>query len=286
MQGRSRPFAIPAVRPRTAVFSDCLTSPPSTPSTFRRLLGFAAAHRRAARVVDRARARRAGLRARDPELHRARDRRRHPAARPLEPVALGLADHRRGPHQRRAHGRAAPDRRPPLAERRVRPAAVDVHAPAGHVVRLLRQAPDRPAALARDERRQRRAHVPRLRPRLHHAVRRVADRRLGAARDHELAARADHVRAAAADRDRGDALLAPLAPRAARHPAAHRRRHDAGRGVDRRRARRQGLRAGGRRDRSASPAHRARLRARARLARASRRATARCSTCCRSSPSR
>ncbi len=45
MQGRSRPFAIPAVRPRTAVFSDCLTSPPSTPSTFRRLLGFAAAHR-------------------------------------------------------------------------------------------------------------------------------------------------------------------------------------------------------------------------------------------------
>ena len=86
-----------------------------------------------------------------------------------------------------------------------------------------------------------------------------------AARDHELAARADHVRAAAADRDRRDALLAPLASRAARHPAAHRRRHDAGRGVDRRRARRQGLRAGGRRGRALRRAHRARVRARARL---------------------
>ena len=165
----------------------------------------------------------------------------------------------------RTDGRAAPDRGPSLAQRRVRPAPGALHAPAAPLLRLPRPPPDGTAALARDERRQRDAHVPGLRPRLHHAVRRVADRRLGAARDHELAAGDHHVRAAPADRHRGGPLLAPLASGAARRAAAHRRRHHAGRGVDRRRARRQGLRAGGHGDVALRRAGRARVRARDRL---------------------
>jgi ABC-type multidrug transport system fused ATPase/permease subunit len=45
MQSRSRPFAFTAPRPGAAVFSDHLPSVSTPPSTFRRLLGFAAAHR-------------------------------------------------------------------------------------------------------------------------------------------------------------------------------------------------------------------------------------------------
>ena len=213
-------------RQRAAVSSDCLTTPHAThqhlppPARLRR--GASAA----ARVVDRPGARGPGLRARDPEPHRARHRRRHPAARPREPVALGLADRRR----------RAPPAASLMVARRLIAGRLSLN-----VEYDLRQSlythlqgmsfgfydkhQTGPAALARDERRQRGAHVPRLRPRLHHPVRRVADRGLRPAPDHELAARADHVRAAAADRDRRDALLAPLASRAARHPAAHRRRH-------------------------------------------------------------
>ena len=66
-------------------------------------------------------------------------------------------------------------------------------------------------------------------------------------------------------------------PRAARRPAAHRRRHDAGRGVHRRRARRQGVRAGGRQLARFAGAPSASSSASS-TRRASRRATARCST--------
>ncbi len=82
----------------------------------------------------------------------------------------------------------------------------------------------------------------------------------------ELAARADHVRPAAADR-----RSSRPATRGARTPCLRdiqQRIADVTtqrRGVDRRRARRQGLRTGGRRDRALRRAHRARLRARARL---------------------
>ena len=84
------------VHVRAAVSSDCLTTSPTSPSTFRRLLGFAAAHRRLlVWSIVLALAAQAFALAIPSLTGRAIDE-RHPAARPLEPVAVGLADRRRG----------------------------------------------------------------------------------------------------------------------------------------------------------------------------------------------
>ena len=151
---------------------------------------------------------------------------------------------RRG-HQGGADARPPDHLRPAGARDREGHARGAVRAPAAALVRLLRPPPDGPADVARDHRPAVGALLPRLRPDLLLPAR--AHRRLGDGRAlrRRVEAGVDRARDHAADRRRRLPLQPRLASGPARGAAEARRRRDGDGGVDRRRPRRQGVRAGG-----------------------------------------
>ena len=162
--------------------------------------------------------------------------------RSRRPAHAGAGRGRRRAAAAGAVGLPAARRGPRVAGDRVRPAHAAVRAPAEARARVLRRPADRPADVARDRRPVLGALLPRLRARLHPAIR-VDD---PARRDRDVLAL---PRAGGAGADPGavrgrrrHALRAPLAAGAAGGPAADRRGHRGRRGEHLRRARGEGLR--------------------------------------------
>ena len=161
----------------------------------------------------------------------------------LWPLAAAIAGRR--PPAARVQRRAPARGGPRLARRRVRPAQPHVRAPSVARARVLRLAADRPADVALDRRPPGRALLPRLRPRVHPPVgAHDPDRRRRDARGEPEPGRRRARARAVRGRDRR-ALRPPQPAREPGGPAADRRADRRGRGERVRRARRQGVRAGG-----------------------------------------